>query len=134
MLQLPWTTLVTLLSLLLYMGTIIGVGRARVKYKIAGPATIGDPNFERHFRVQMNTLESLPIFLPALWIFALCWTDELAAALGAIWIIGRLIYWASYVRDPRSRSLGFQLQSFANVALVIGALVRVVQILLGAAG
>jgi hypothetical protein len=58
--QFPWTALITLLALLLYMGMIIGVGRARAKYKIAAPAMTGDAAFERHFRVHMNTLESLP--------------------------------------------------------------------------
>lgn len=130
MLVLPWTALVTLLALLVYMGMIIGVGRARAKYKVSAPATTGDANFERHFRVHMNTLESLPIFLPALWIFAVCWGDQLAAGIGGLGIVGRVIYWLSYVREPRSRSLGFMIQSLSNVALVLGGLAGVVQALL----
>src|SRR5262245_42623126 len=128
--QFPWTALVTVLALSLYLAMIIGVGRARAKYKIAAPAMTGDVTFERHFRVHMNTLESLPIYLPALWLFASHWGDRLAAPIGALWIVGRLIYWASYIRDPRSRSLGFGVQGFANLALLIGALFGVVQILI----
>jgi uncharacterized membrane protein YecN with MAPEG domain len=130
--QFPWTTLVTLLALLVYMSMIIGVGQARRKYKIAAPAMTGDAVFERHFRVHMNTLESLPIYLPCLWLFASHWGDQLAAAIGGLWIAGRLIYWASYVRDPKSRSLGFQIQAFSNVALLLGALVGVIQVLIRA--
>ena len=94
----------------------------------------GDATFERHFRVHMNTLELLPIFLPSLWLFGLCWGDQLAAGIGALWIVGRVIYWASYVRDPKSRSLGFGVQGFANVALLVGALMGVVQTLLAGMG
>jgi glutathione S-transferase len=130
--QFPWTALVTLLALLLYMGMIIGVGRARAKYKIAAPAMTGDAAFERHFRVHMNTLESLPIYIPALWLFASHWGDQRAAAIGAFWIVGRVIYWAGYVRDPRSRSLGFGIQGATNLVLLLGALFGVAQILLGA--
>jgi glutathione S-transferase len=129
----PWTALATLLALLLYMFMIMGVGGARRKYKVAGPATTGDPNFERHFRVQMNTLESLPLFLPALWLFAFTWDDIYAAALGGVWIIGRLLYWRGYVSAGGSRSLGFQIQGLAISILVLGALYRVVQTLLATA-
>jgi len=108
---------------------IVGVGGARGKAKIAAPATTGEPIFERHFRVHMNTLESLPLFLPSLWLFASHWGDAWAAGIGAFWIVGRLLYWASYVRDPTSRSLGFGIQGLATMALLIGALIGVVQIL-----
>ena len=127
--EFPWTALATLLSLIVYMFMIMGVGGARRKYKIAAPATFGNPEFERHFRVHMNTLESLPIFLPALWLFALTWNDIYAAALGAVWIVGRLIYWRGYVREPRARSTGFLIQGAAVFLLLFGALFRVVQTL-----
>jgi hypothetical protein len=64
-----WPSLVTIASLILYLSVIINVGRARVKYKIPAPQTSGDPDFERVFRVQQNTLEQLVLFLPALWLF-----------------------------------------------------------------
>jgi glutathione S-transferase len=128
--DLPWTALVTLLALVLYMAMIIGAGRARGKAKIAAPATTGDPEFERHFRVHMNTLEALPLFLPALWLFASYWGDQLAAAIGGFWILGRLIYWAGYARDAKARSPGFAIQGAASLVLVVGALFGVAQILM----
>ena len=39
----------------------------------------GHPDFERAFRIQMNTLEWMPIFLPALWLFAIYIGDAIAA-------------------------------------------------------
>jgi len=41
----------------------------------------GHPDFDRVFRVQMNTLEWMPIFLPVLWLFALYVSDWAAAAV-----------------------------------------------------
>ena len=60
--------LVTVLALIEYMILGVMVGQARGRYKIEAPATTGDPMFERYFRVHQNTLESLIVFLPALWI------------------------------------------------------------------
>lgn len=127
--EFAWTALATLLALIVYFMTSVGVARARIKYNVPAPATTGDPQFERHFRVQMNTLEWLPIFLPSLWLFAFYWGDQIAAALGAAWIVGRLLYMSSYVRDPKSRGPGFGIQGLAALALLLGALVGAVQTL-----
>jgi uncharacterized membrane protein YecN with MAPEG domain len=62
---------VTVLTLILYLVITINVGRARGKYKVPVPQTSGDPDFERVFRVQQNTLEQLILFLPSLWLFSL---------------------------------------------------------------
>ena len=67
----PYTALVTCLALLLYFLTSVRVAKARATFGIKAPATSGNPDFERVFRVQMNTLEWLPIFLPSLWLFAI---------------------------------------------------------------
>lgn len=122
-----WTALVTLLALVVYFFMGLSVGRARGRYKVAAPATTGDPVFERYFRVHMNTLEWLPIFLPSLWLFAAYRGDQVAASLGAVWVVGRILYMASYVRDPKSRSAGFAIQGLAALALLIGALVGALQ-------
>ena len=58
--------LVTLLAVLWYVVTGIQVGRMRTQYKVYAPATTGDPAFERAFRVQMNELEQIVAFLPAM--------------------------------------------------------------------
>ena len=86
------TALVTCLAILIYFLIIIQVGKARATYGIKAPAISGNPDFERIFRVQMNTLEWMPIFLPALWLFAIYISDAIAAALGVVWIVGRIVY------------------------------------------
>ncbi len=50
-----WTNLIIALSLLLYLVTIINVGRARAKYSVLVPQMTGNPDFERVLRVQQNT-------------------------------------------------------------------------------
>jgi glutathione S-transferase len=126
--------LVTLLSLALFFWMGADVARARIRFAVPAPAATGHPEFERHFRVQANTAEGFILFLPALWLFALTfdglWSsdlgDKIAAALGLIWIIGRVIYMRSYVRDPASRGLGFGVQALASVLLLIGGLSAIV--------
>lgn len=129
-----WTCLITLLAIVVYFIASMGVGRARYTYKIAAPATTGHDAFERHFRVQMNTLEWMPIFLPSLWIFASYWGDALAAGIGAVWVVARVLYMNGYVRDAKSRGAGFALQALAALVLLIGALAGVVLQLVGTLG
>ncbi len=114
--------IVTLLALLLYFWMGLRVGRARAVNAIAAPAVTGHPEFERAYRVQMNTLEWLPIFLPSLWLFAYYWNPKIAAAIGVVWVLGRLLYALSYVKDPAKRGPGFFLQALATSVLMFGAL------------
>jgi len=126
--------LVTLLALALFFWMSINVASARGRLNVPAPAVSGHPEFERHFRVQANTLEGLVLFLPSLWLFALsvggvmdsALTDRIAAVLGLLWIIGRVIYMRSYVRDPARRALGFSIQTLATLLLFIGGFVAVV--------
>ena len=121
-----FTALVTLLAVLLYFYTGIMVAKARVKFGVAAPATSGNADFERVFRVQMNALEWMPIFLPALWLFALYVNDWAAAALGLLWIGGRVLYIRGYSEAAEKRHRGFSIQAFASGALLIGALVGII--------
>ena len=118
--------IVTILALLLYFYMGLRVGQGRSKYDVPAPAITGNPDFERLFRVQANTLEWLPIFLPALWLFALYWNDLVAAGLGAVWIVGRYVYMTGYSKAAGSRSAGFGVQAIATAALLFGALGRLV--------
>jgi uncharacterized membrane protein YecN with MAPEG domain len=126
MMQHRWTALVTLLALLAYVWMSLHVGRARAKSGIKAPAMTGDPLLERAVRVHYNTLEWLPIFLPSLWLFAIYWSELVAAGMGIVWIIGRLLYAIGYAADPAKRGTGFMIQSLACAVLLFGALGRIV--------
>ena len=121
-----YTALITLLAALTYAFMSTQVSRARVKFGVKLPATTGDPDFERIHRVHMNTLEWMPIFLPSLWLFAIYINDAAAAAIGAVWIIGRIIYMIGYTRSVPGRGPGFAIQSTAAIALWLGAIGAVV--------
>ena len=121
-----WTALVTMLTVAFYFFTSTQVARARYKYGVKLPAITGNPDFERVFRVQMNTLEWLPIFLPSLWLFAIYISDAIAAAIGAVWIIGRIVYMIGYTKSVPGRGPGFGIQAFATIALWVGAIGAVV--------
>lgn len=99
------------------------VGKARETHKVAAPATTGNEIFERYFRVHMNTLELLIVFIPSILLFALYVNANIAAGLGVVFIIGRAWYFRSYVRDPRSRSAGFALSFLPTAVLLLGALI-----------
>jgi glutathione S-transferase len=120
--MLHYTALVTCLAILLYFFTIIQVSKARVAFGIKVPATSGNPDFERVFRVQMNTLEWMPIFLPSLWLFAIYISDPIAAGLGLVWIAGRILYMTGYSQAANKRGRGFAIQAGAAVLLWLGAL------------
>ena len=118
--------IVTLLALILYFVMSLQVARARSQYNVAAPAISGNLDFERVFRVQANTLEWLPLFLVSLWLFAIFWNDRIAAIVGVVWIVGRIIYALGYYRDPRQRGPGFLIQALATAALLFGALGKIV--------
>jgi glutathione S-transferase len=129
-----WVTIVTILSLILFFYTGVRVAGARAKHGVAAPATTGHDVFERHFRVQMNTLEQLVMYLPSLWLFAFYWNQLIAAALGLVWIVGRIVYMQAYVADPKSRSMGFGITFMATVILMLGALIGAVRALMVTGG
>ena len=91
----------------------------------------GDPTLERTIRAHYNTLEWLPLFLQSLWLFALYWSDLPAAALGVVWIIGRILYFRGYVADASRRGPGYGIQAIAVAVLLFGALGRVVTLAAG---
>jgi len=124
--SMPWVLIVVSLALLQFIGFGAAVSWARGKYKVAAPATTGNEVFERYFRVQMNTVEQLLVFLPAIWLFASQVNANWAAGLGAVYLVGRLVYFFSYVKDPRSRSLGFALSSLPAIVMLLGVLVMAV--------
>jgi uncharacterized membrane protein YecN with MAPEG domain len=120
-----FVALVGLLALLQYLVFGMLVGRARGKYGVKAPAVTGHEVFERYFRVQQNTLELLVVFLPALWLFALYVSATWAAILGAVYLVGRVLYLRGYVADPSKREIGFGMSFLPILVLVIGALIGV---------
>jgi len=132
MVSYSFVALVTLASLGLYFYMGLQVGMARSRYDVKAPATHGHPEFERYFRVHMNTLEWLVIFLPCLWMAAFFTTDwgpiasAVVTVLGVVWIIGRFIYMQAYVKDPATRSRGFAIQALATLLLFVAALAAAV--------
>jgi glutathione S-transferase len=118
---------ITTFTLILYFVLTANVGRARAKYKVPVPSTSGDPDFERVFRVQQNTLEQLILFLPSLWLFSLFVSPIWGAGLGALWIIGRILYAWGYYQAAEKRVLGFGINSLSILALLLGSLVGIIR-------
>ncbi|HZZ87821.1 MAG TPA: MAPEG family protein [Caulobacteraceae bacterium] len=126
----PPVAIVSLLALLLYFYMSLRVGQGRGKYGIEAPAVTGHPDFERDYRIHMNTLEWLPLFLVSLWLFALSWgSDLIAAGIGAVWILGRILYLNGYSRAAAARGPGFGIQALATGVLLFGALGKIIWML-----
>jgi uncharacterized MAPEG superfamily protein len=117
-----YVDIVTILAVLQFIVFAVKVGSARGRYGIKAPATTGNEIFERIFRVQQNTLELLLCLLPGLYLFGRYWHPAWSAVLGAVYLLGREIYAATYVKDPAKRSLGFALSILPVLILLVGAL------------
>lgn len=117
-----WTALVTVAALAVYFVVTLNVGRARMKYQVMPPATSGHPDFERVFRVQQNTVEQTVLFLPLLWVFSIFTSETGGAILGAVWVVGRILFAWGYYQAAEKRTLGFGLGSLATLALLLGSL------------
>jgi glutathione S-transferase len=120
-----YTAVVTLLALAFYFFRATRVAASRGRLGVPLPATTGNAEFERTFRIHMNTLEWLPTFLGSMWLCAIYLSDALAAALGLVWIGGRIWYAAGYSQAVEKRLPGFFVQSLACILLFIGAAVGI---------
>jgi uncharacterized membrane protein YecN with MAPEG domain len=124
-----YVDIVTALALLQFVVFGFKVGKARARYGVKAPAVTGNDTFERYFRVQQNTLEQLIVFLPGLYLFSHYFRPQVAAVLGAIYLIGREIYAFTYVKDPARRGVGYGLTFLPTVILVVGGLFGAVRTL-----
>lgn len=125
-----WPSLVTASALLLYFVVTINVGRARFKYKVSPPQVTGNPDFERVLRVQQNTLEQMILFLPSLWLFSQFISPIWAAGIGAVWIIGRILFAWGYYQAAEKRAVGFGISTLATLALLGGSFTGIIMSLL----
>ena len=119
------TAAVTLLAILVTIGTAILVARVRRSTGIQPPAMSGDPRLERALRVQGNTTEGFIVFLPALWLAALYFQGWVPPIIGLVWCLGRIFYAAGYVADAERRHLGFAVCMFSVIILMILAAVGI---------
>jgi len=126
----PQVVIVIAVALLQYLFFGMLVGRARMQYKVEAPATTGHPVFERYNRVHQNTQESLIMFLPGMTMFGFYASANVACLLGVVWIVGRIIYLRSYLKDPASRGLGAMLSFIPNIILVVGGAIAAGMLLL----
>jgi glutathione S-transferase len=115
----PFTASATLLVLLVYAAFGVVVSRARAAYGVAAPAVTGNAEFERRYRVQMNTLEQMPILLPLLWLCAASVGDKWAALAGLVWAIGRVIYARAYYAQAAKRDVGFTISLVPILAMLL---------------
>ena len=117
----PLTTLAILIALLIFFAFAAVVGKARATYGVPAPQSGGHPEFDKRNRVHLNTLEQLVMFIPALVFAAPVLGDPIAATIGLVWSVGRLLYARSYYADPAKRSLGFALTMIPTFILIIAA-------------
>ena len=122
--------IVTLLCSLVIFGMSFTVAMTHQKTGILAPAMTGDPLLERAIRAHSNTLEWLPAFLPSMWLFAIYWSPAWAASLGALWLVGRIVYFLGYLAAPMRRYPGFFLHALAAFALLFGALGRILYLMI----
>jgi uncharacterized membrane protein YecN with MAPEG domain len=120
------TVIVTFFALAQYSLFGIQVGSLRAKYNVVAPSQTGHEQFERMNRVHLNTLEQLVLFIPALWIHAFYANPLWGAVIGLVFIVGRFIYRAEYLKDPASRSLGFAMTFIPSAVLLVWALVAAI--------
>lgn len=107
-----------------FFGAMTGLARSNSGLK--APAMTGDDGFERMYRVQMNTMETLVAFMPALFIASSYWSPLLVSGLGTVYLLGRFLYWRAYVAAPEKRAMGFMLSMIPTLCLIILAIVGIV--------
>lgn len=114
--------LVAALAVLQFIVFSFLVGRARIEHKVDAPAVQGNEQFERVFRVQMNTMEQLICFIPSLLLANVYWSDTFVALVGIVYLVGRLIYRQTYIADPSKRTVGFLMTIVPTFVLLIAAI------------
>ena len=123
----PLTSLATIILVLFtfYLSAQVGMMRG----KVLAPATSGDPEFEKAFRIHYNTIEHLVLFLPLLWLSAQFWGDVVSGCAAAVWLTGRMIYSRDYRADPTKRTMGMLITLFGLLVVLIGSITPLVMLM-----
>ena len=116
-----FVAIVIVLALIQYFVFGMLVGKARGTYEVHAPAISGHPVFERYYRVHQNTLEMIVMFIPGIVLFSYLVRPDIAAAIGAVYLVGRIIYLRAYVADPSKRGLGFMVSILPVLVLLLGS-------------
>jgi len=125
----PLSSLVVVIALFVYIWLALKVGKARAKYNVHAPVVDGPEEFLRIYRVHINTLEQVVIFIPALVMFAAAWGDLPAAAVAVFWPVGRVLYAFGYFKSADKRGPGFGISFLSSVILLLGGLAGIARVL-----
>ncbi len=127
MIVMKYTALVTIAAVVYTFLLSGSVGMARTKSGINAPAMAGAPDFDKAFRIHMNTVEQLVLFVPMLWLAASVVGDQWAAGIGVVWVVGRFIYAAGYRKDADKRGPGMLITLASTAVLTVVAVWGVAQ-------
>ena len=65
------------------------------------------------------------LFLPSLWLFAFYVSPEWAGVIGAVWLVGRVLYARGYYVATAKRVPGFIIGIASSSVLLLGAIVAI---------
>ncbi len=123
--ELVYPAFATIIAIIIYLFQSKNVAKGRLKYNVLAPKTMGhNDNFDRIFRVHLNTLEQMPIFLSLLWLFALTVSPFYSFMLGVAWSIGRIAYSIGYYKSAEGRhNLVGYLSDLSSFILLFGSII-----------
>jgi glutathione S-transferase len=68
--------------------------------------------------------------LPSLWLFSQFISPIWATGIGAVWIIGRILFAWGYYQAAEKRAVGFGISTLATLALLGGSFIGIIMSLL----
>ena len=120
-----YAVIIILLALLQYTYFSISAGIKRDTYEVEAPMISGNEIWQRHFRVQQNTLEQLIIFIPGMLAFSVYVSATWVVLPGVVFLVSRQLYAYLYVKEPKSRAPGFVPSFLSSMVLVFGSLIGI---------
>jgi glutathione S-transferase len=118
-----FVNLIILLALVEYSAFVMIVGATREKYGVPAPATTGHDDWERLYRIQVNTAEQLVLFIPSIYAFAYYVSELWAVGIGCVFLIGRITYFYGYRQSAEKRMPGAIMTTFPNYIMIIGSII-----------